>query len=316
MKNQRCKQKNILEIKWSPYSVPEIIYEEEKEVEEEEYFEIEFDIECKVGRIRKKDNRTIRQNQKTRSTIGNIVKSHMETNRENNSITAINIKNVLQTDPFVKIHIKRRELKRQIHKTERLFDNFESQKDNINEKLKQRNILRHSEAEPVIKQKKIKKKEILQLQYRELTPEDYETLLTLDDKVKKKTTNKSFVKSLCSQESAIIKEDILINDILCENKIHNELLYRDITPEDYDILLTLDDSLESKLTDKSIVENLTQQTKINSLTEKCVICMTDIKHNDSLAVLPLCGHRFHTQCILKWLLNCSQQCPIDMGYVQ
>ena len=209
-------------------------------------------------------------------------------------------------------------MKRQIHKTERLFDNFESQKSNINKKLKQRNILRHSEAEPepIKKQKKIKKNDILQLQYRELRPEDYETLLSLDDKVKKKTTNKLFVESLCSQESAFIKEDILINDILCENKTHNDLLYRDITPEDYDILLTLDDSLESKITDKSIIENISQQTKASSLTENCVICMTDIKHDDSLAVLPLCGHKFHTQCISKWLLNCSQQCPIDMSYVQ
>lgn len=294
----------------SPYSLPEIIFEISGEDEEEECFGFDFDIEREIGKNRKKVNRKIKYKQKINSTIGNIIKSQMKTDEENNSIKAINIENTLyQTNSFAKVHIGRRELKKQILKTERMFANFDSQKNNINGKLKRRNVLRHSEAAPIVKQKKIKENEILQLQYRELTPEDYETLLTLDDKVKKKTTNNSFVENLCSQEYTF-KEDF------CESKVHNELLYRDITPEDYDILLTLDESLESKLTDKSIVENLTKENNINNLTENCVICMTNIKHNDSLAVLPLCGHRFHTKCISKWLLNCSQQCPIDMSYVQ
>lgn len=287
---------------WLPYSVPVVLDEENEEEEDEEYFETEFDLGMEYqGRIRKKVNRKIKQDRKTRSNIGNIVKSHMKTDEENETVREININDISKTYPIVKIHIGRRELKKLILKTERVLVNFNAQKNNVSKKLKQRN--------------QIRKKEILDLQYRELTPEDYEILLTLDDKVKKKTTNKLFVENLCSHEFTL-KEDILINDILSENKVHNELLYREITPEDYDILLTLDDSLESKLTDKSIVENLTQQQKGNNKVENCVICMTDIKHNDSIAVLPICGHRFHTQCISKWLLNCSQQCPIDMSYVQ
>ena len=292
---------------WSAYSKQDIVYEREGEgkEEEEEFTEhkFDFDLKCEFHKKRRKETRRIKIAKKTRSIVKNLVKTQL-TDEENESMKKLNVKNILESLSFAAVRtVGKSKLKKEILKSETLVINFTSQKKNKDEKLKRKNIQRHSKETVVIKEKKVKANQVLQLQYRDITPEDYEILLTLDDKVKKRTADKSFVENLCQINTK------------CQQKPHNELQYRDTTTEDNEILLTLDYSLQKELADISIIENLTQQKKFNDLVENCVICMADITYNDSFTVLPLCQHKFHRECISKWLLNCSRQCPIDMSYV-
>ena len=41
----------------------------------------------------------------------------------------------------------------------------------------------------------------------------------------------------------------------------------------------------------------------------CNICITDYEEGDSYRVLP-CGHRFHIECVDKWLRSTSLRCPL------
>ena len=44
--------------------------------------------------------------------------------------------------------------------------------------------------------------------------------------------------------------------------------------------------------------------------DECSICLEDLKHKDSLLVLPVCGHEFHVACISPWLTDSSLSCPL------
>lgn len=41
----------------------------------------------------------------------------------------------------------------------------------------------------------------------------------------------------------------------------------------------------------------------------CSICFEDYEPSDGLRVLP-CGHRFHIECVDKWLVSKSLKCPL------
>jgi len=43
--------------------------------------------------------------------------------------------------------------------------------------------------------------------------------------------------------------------------------------------------------------------------ESCVICVTPYEAGDPCSVLPVCGHRFHTHCVLQWL-RMKRTCPL------
>ena len=43
--------------------------------------------------------------------------------------------------------------------------------------------------------------------------------------------------------------------------------------------------------------------------ETCNICFEDYESGDTYRVLP-CGHRFHIECIDKWLRSTSLRCPL------
>ena len=42
---------------------------------------------------------------------------------------------------------------------------------------------------------------------------------------------------------------------------------------------------------------------------ECQICMEEYEAGDAYRVLP-CGHRFHIECVDKWLRSTSAQCPM------
>ena len=41
----------------------------------------------------------------------------------------------------------------------------------------------------------------------------------------------------------------------------------------------------------------------------CNICLSDYEEGDAYRVLP-CGHRFHIECVDKWLRSTSLRCPL------
>lgn len=94
-----------------------------------------------------------------------------------------------------------------------------------------------------------------------------------------------------------------------------ELQNRDITPEDYDLLLRLDCSVKPKTLSQAKINRLRSDTVNGTLKEVCTICLEDYTPGQETIFLP-CGHYFHGQCIQEWLRWTSKKCPIDGKEVQ
>jgi len=91
----------------------------------------------------------------------------------------------------------------------------------------------------------------------------------------------------------------------------SELLDRDITPNDYEMLLQLDDSLSRPTADRaSLADSLRPALAQELLGEKCSICLQGFdERNENVSALP-CGHAFHEECITKWLVESCKFCPL------
>ena len=89
-----------------------------------------------------------------------------------------------------------------------------------------------------------------------------------------------------------------------------ELQDRDITPEDYDLLLQLDCSVKPKTLSEAQIASLQSDTVTGVLDDVCSICIEDYRPGEERKFLP-CGHYFHGQCIRTWLSWTSDRCPID-----
>lgn len=92
-------------------------------------------------------------------------------------------------------------------------------------------------------------------------------------------------------------------------KLLMELQFRDITPEDYDLLLELDEEVAPKTVNKTVLEKNPTKELDHDLEEICLICMENFLSGESIRTLDACAHFFHTSCIDKYLVNFSNQCP-------
>ncbi|KYQ89969.1 hypothetical protein DLAC_08539 [Tieghemostelium lacteum] len=92
----------------------------------------------------------------------------------------------------------------------------------------------------------------------------------------------------------------------------NDLLNREITPEDYELLCLLDSTVKPKTISQDIIEELPtiRYTEQFSQFPSCMICLFNFESNEDLTKLP-CSHIFHINCISSWLANASTKCPID-----
>ena len=88
-----------------------------------------------------------------------------------------------------------------------------------------------------------------------------------------------------------------------------KLQYREVTPEDYELLCLLDESLPKKNTiSEALVQDL-PLIHVRELTSKCCqVCLLELG-DCKVPQLP-CGHAFHFECARKWLTGCSGRCPI------
>ena len=94
-----------------------------------------------------------------------------------------------------------------------------------------------------------------------------------------------------------------------------QLQHRDITPEDYEYLTRLDEQIKKKTLDDAILERLRTVTIDKTMLTRadndcCGICLDGYQVGQIVKYLP-CNHRFHADCIDKWLRNSSVNCPLD-----
>lgn len=90
----------------------------------------------------------------------------------------------------------------------------------------------------------------------------------------------------------------------------SELLFREITPEDYEMLCRLDEKVEKKPAAANVcLEKLTRTVGESFLGEQCAVCQADFSTEDEVAGLP-CQHHFHAACVQKWLSECKATCPL------
>lgn len=87
------------------------------------------------------------------------------------------------------------------------------------------------------------------------------------------------------------------------------LLTREIRPEDYDLLLRLDETVEKPTASKESVEGLPEVSCKEFMGEECTVCLSSFCADESVVALP-CRHHFHSSCIKKWLTECRRTCPL------
>eukprot|EP00112_Aurelia_sp_Birch-Aquarium-sp1_P015046 Seg330.18 transcript_id=Seg330.18/GoldUCD/mRNA.D3Y31 product="RING-H2 finger protein ATL40" protein_id=Seg330.18/GoldUCD/D3Y31 len=90
------------------------------------------------------------------------------------------------------------------------------------------------------------------------------------------------------------------------------LQYRDLTPEDYELLLALDEVVPKKtISTEKLGQIETKPVPVYMQEEGylCCICLDVL--GESMKQLPNCEHCFHVHCIDAWLRNQSDVCPID-----
>jgi len=88
------------------------------------------------------------------------------------------------------------------------------------------------------------------------------------------------------------------------------ILYRDLTENDYELLLQLDENLPNKA--GALPQQIQSIPTIVSSGEEelqCCICLSEVEKDEVIKELG-CKHRFHAHCIDKWLAI-NSCCPID-----
>ena len=90
------------------------------------------------------------------------------------------------------------------------------------------------------------------------------------------------------------------------------LQYRDLTPEDYELLLALDDVVPKKTISTEKLGQIERKSVPVHMQEEgylCCICLDAL--GEFMKQLPTCEHCFHVHCIDAWLSNQADVCPID-----
>jgi len=89
-----------------------------------------------------------------------------------------------------------------------------------------------------------------------------------------------------------------------------DLMHREITPEDYEMLLRLDETVKKPTASKDAVEGLPVAPPEEYLGRDCTVCLVSFEAEDADVVQLPCRHCFHRDCITKWLSECNPKCPL------
>ena len=97
----------------------------------------------------------------------------------------------------------------------------------------------------------------------------------------------------------------------------NNLMNREITDHDYDMLLQLDNqdaTVPSNLSESTVrsfpVERIRHNSSLLAPGQQCRICLRGYEEGQFARRLP-CRHKFHRDCVDNWLLHQHATCPID-----
>lgn len=88
-----------------------------------------------------------------------------------------------------------------------------------------------------------------------------------------------------------------------------EFMCRELTPEDYDLLVLLDEQVAKPTASDAAVQSLPAVDSEDFFGEACTVCLLPFDKDDSVAKLP-CGHVFHRACVAKWLTEQRRACPL------
>lgn len=100
---------------------------------------------------------------------------------------------------------------------------------------------------------------------------------------------------------------------LSRTQIRN-LQQRELTPEDYELLLSLDETVETKESrlNESECERLPLPSALLTWEgESCGVCLSEMEPEQEVRGLPCCSHVFHEKCIRQWLTGSKAKCPLD-----
>jgi len=102
-------------------------------------------------------------------------------------------------------------------------------------------------------------------------------------------------------------------------RLMRELQTRDITPDDYEILLGLDETVTKKdviSTDAidgflaEAVDSFRESPPADTGDMECAICVAEIDPEEEPAAKLCCGHVYHHSCIRRWLTTGKDTCPM------
>ena len=92
----------------------------------------------------------------------------------------------------------------------------------------------------------------------------------------------------------------------------NEMMQRELTPEDYEILLLLDAKVTPATCRTCSAAQLERFPEIAApVHTECGVCLFEFEAGEKkVKQLPCCSRAlFHPQCIFKWLVETKNQCP-------
>lgn len=89
-----------------------------------------------------------------------------------------------------------------------------------------------------------------------------------------------------------------------------DIMYRDLSPEDFEALCKLDERVPRRNTaQRNLVDGLPRTLAKDSGSTECGVCLGELEPNSSVVQLP-CKHAFHPACVTRWLTQCKNTCPL------
>ena len=88
-----------------------------------------------------------------------------------------------------------------------------------------------------------------------------------------------------------------------------QLQTRELTPEDYDLLLTLDEFVAKKNVLSAEAARGALVERPAEAGEECAMCLETLEESATTAALPCCSRPFHRTCLTAWLTEGKSSCP-------
>jgi hypothetical protein len=182
---------------------------------------------------------------------------------------------------------------------------------------------------------------LLQLEQRDIRPEDYDLLGRLDDAVRPATLSLEEVQRFpietylsASAPAKALEGLASASNAICDFAVDFwRLPLPSCDGDEEDGLLPPSDddeedsfdcrccfgsdfwrlplpALDDELQEEELFDEDRADAACDSMCNVCGVCLADFEDGDELRVLP-CSHRFHKECIDHWLLESSPACPVD-----